>query len=131
MNERSLSLWERRAEAHITLAKALDLFEAAYCAGNFSPRTVLWYRQRLELYFEYPRGSLGREPVLADLSIASFRLFALEKRATPRYRERELQPLTPDEELRLLEAYSETKPRECRNKAIFLLMLSTGIRKGG
>jgi site-specific recombinase XerD len=47
----------------------------------------------------------------------------------PRLVERELQPLTTEEEIRLLEAFSETKPRECRSKAIFLLMLSTGLRK--
>jgi len=47
----------------------------------------------------------------------------------PKLEERELQPLTPDEELALLNAYSELKAGECRDKAIFMLMLSTGIRR--
>lgn len=49
--------------------------------------------------------------------------------ALPKLHERELQPLTPDEETRLLEAYSDAKPDECRNKAIFMLLLATGLRK--
>jgi len=177
----SLALWERRPEARISLTRALDLFEAAYRASNYSPRTVEWYRERLKVYFGFLERELGREPALADLTVQSFRLFLLEKQAggryaghpfkafdpegpsssylhsfyraargfsswlfreklipvnvfaeleAPRLAERELQPLTEAEELRLLEAFSETKPRECRNKAIFLLMLSTGIRKG-
>jgi site-specific recombinase XerD len=181
MTRQSLTLWLRRAEARIGLAKALDLFDAAYRATDHSPRTVHWYRQRLEPFIAHLENSLGREPLLADLTIANFRLFILEKQAATRYAghpwkaqsktppssaylhgffravrgfsswlfkerlipvnvmaelemprlvERELQPLTPEEELRLLEAYSETRPRECRNKAIFLLMLSTGLRKG-
>jgi site-specific recombinase XerD len=181
MNHRSLALWERRPEARISLVKALDLFEADYRASNYSPRTVAWYRQRLEEVFDHLRASHSREPVLVDLTVPNFRLFILEKQAMPAYMghpfkavsqkgpssaylhaffravrgfsswlfkerliptnvmaelemprlaERELQPLTEVEELRLLEAYSETSPRECRNKAIFLLMLSTGIRKG-
>ena len=48
----------------------------------------------------------------------------------PRLDERELQPLTPDEEVRLLNSYSESKPLECRNKSIMILMLSTGLRRG-
>lgn len=48
----------------------------------------------------------------------------------PRLDERELQPLTQEEEIRLLNAYSGSKPLECRNKAIFILMLSTGLRRG-
>jgi site-specific recombinase XerD len=47
----------------------------------------------------------------------------------PRLHERELRPLTADEETRLLDAYSDSKASECRNKAIFMLMLSTGLRK--
>ncbi len=48
----------------------------------------------------------------------------------PKLVERELQPLTEDEELRLLNAFSESKPLECRDKAILMLMLATGLRKG-
>ena len=47
----------------------------------------------------------------------------------PKLEEKELQPLTTEEELRLLNAYSELKAGECRDKAIFMLMLSTGIRR--
>ncbi len=48
----------------------------------------------------------------------------------PRLDERELQPLTREEEERLLNAYSDAKPLECRNKAILMLLLSTGLRRG-
>ena len=85
MNNRSLSLWERRPEARISLAKALDLFESAYRASNYSPRTVAWYRQRLEAVFANMRGNLGREPLLGDLTVQSFRLFLLEKQAGGKY----------------------------------------------
>ena len=48
----------------------------------------------------------------------------------PKLVEKELQPLTPDEELALLNAYSEVKAGECRrDKASFMLMLSTGLRR--
>jgi site-specific recombinase XerD len=47
----------------------------------------------------------------------------------PKLEERELRPLTPEEELQLLNAYSELKPSECRDKGIFMLLLSTGIRR--
>jgi integrase len=181
MTRQSLTLWQKRAEARITLTRALDLFDAAYRATNHSLRTVRWYRERLLPFIDQLAHNLDREPQLADLTVANFRLFILEKQAAvkyaghpwkkqtneppssaylhgffravrgfsswlfkerlipfnvmaelemPRLEERELQPLTPDEEVRLLDAYSENRPRECRNKAIFLLMLSTGLRKG-
>jgi site-specific recombinase XerD len=180
MTRQSLTLWQKRAEARITLTRALDLFDAAYRATNHSLRTVRWYRERLLPFIDQLAHSLDREPQLADLTVANFRLFILEKQAAvkyaghpwkkqtneppssaylhgffravrgfsswlfrerlipfnvmaelemPRLEERELQPLTPDEEVRLLDAYSENRPRECRNKAIFLVMLSTGLRK--
>jgi integrase/recombinase XerC/integrase/recombinase XerD len=47
----------------------------------------------------------------------------------PKLDEKELQPLTEVEELKLLNAYSELKPGECRDKALFMLMLSTGLRR--
>ena len=47
----------------------------------------------------------------------------------PKLEEKELQPLTTAEELKLLNAYSELKPGECRDKALFMLMLSTGLRR--
>src|SRR3972149_4112609 len=65
----SLALWERRPEARISLTRALDLFEAAYRASNYSPRTVEWYRERLKVYFGFLERELGREPALADLTV--------------------------------------------------------------
>ena len=47
----------------------------------------------------------------------------------PKLEEREPQPLIPEEEIRLIESYSERKPVERRNKAIMMLMLSTGLRR--
>ena len=47
----------------------------------------------------------------------------------PKLEDKKLRPLTPDEELTLLNAYSEHKMGECRDKAIFMLLLSTGIRR--
>jgi site-specific recombinase XerD len=47
----------------------------------------------------------------------------------PKLEEKELRPRTPDEERRLFNANSELKPGECRDKAIFMLMLSTGLRR--
>lgn len=47
----------------------------------------------------------------------------------PKLEEKELQPLTGEEELRLLNAYSELKPGQCRDKALFMLMLATGLRR--
>ncbi len=170
----------RSRQPAIPLAKALDLFEAAYRAGGKSPRTVHWYRERLGKFFSYVEQAQGREPVLDDLTVQNFRLFVLEKQAggtyarhahrrpldsppsssyihgffravrgfsswlhgeqllpvnvmaqlpLPKLVERELQPLTTDEELRLLNAYSESRAGECRDKAILMLMLSTGLRK--
>jgi integrase/recombinase XerC/integrase/recombinase XerD len=55
---------------------------------------------------------------------------AMKELKLPKLEERELEPLTAEEELRLLNAYSETKAGECRDKGIFMLMLSTGIRRG-
>jgi integrase/recombinase XerC/integrase/recombinase XerD len=174
------SLWHRQAEVQLSLRRALELFEAAYRAAGYRPRTIAWYQQRLGYFFVYLDRTLGREPTLSDFTKQQFRLFILEKQAVPRYDghpykqpsgtassaylhgffravrgfsswlaregllpsnvmadlqlpkivERELEPLTPDEELRLLSAYSESNPGECRTKAILMLMLSTGIRKG-
>jgi site-specific recombinase XerD len=43
----------------------------------------------------------------------------------PKLEEKQLQPLTEDEEKRLLEAYKENTPSGCRIKAILMLMLDT------
>jgi site-specific recombinase XerD len=175
------SFWSRREEARLSLARALDLFEAAYRASGKSPRTVAWYRERLGYFFRYLALQLGDEPTLLDFTPQRYRMFILEKQAggrnvghpyktpspeppssaylhgfyravrgfsswlhreglipanvmaileRPKLVERELEPLTQDEELRLLSVYSETRAGECRNKAILMLMLSTGLRKG-
>ncbi len=175
------SLWSRGAEAQIPLARALQLFDAAYRAADKSPRTIAWYQQRLGYFFDFLAKETGSVPTIADFTPQAFRLFILERQARPRYAdhpfkrptdeppssayqhgffravqgfsswlhaeqllpanvmaglrrpklvERELQPLTEDEELRLLNAYSESKPLECRDKAILMLMLATGLRKG-
>jgi site-specific recombinase XerD len=47
----------------------------------------------------------------------------------PKLAEPEVQPLTEEEELLLINAYSETQAIACRDKGIFMLMLSTGLRK--
>jgi site-specific recombinase XerD len=180
MNNTATSLWERQPQARIGLRKALDLFAAAYRARNLSPRTIAWYRERLAPFLQHLEAQRGREATLADLEIASFRLFILEKQSAGKYQdhrfkrasaeppsaahihgffravkgfsswlfeeglipvnvmaglklpkleEKELQPLSTEEELRLLNAYSELKAGECRDKGIFMLMLSTGIRR--
>jgi site-specific recombinase XerD len=180
MNNTATTLWERQPQARISLWKALDFFGAAYRARNLSPHTIAWYKQRLTPFVSNLEGRLEREPTLADLDIAGFRFFILEKQAEGKYRdhrfkrpseeppsaghihgfyravrgfsswlfdeglvpvnimaslklpkleEKELQPLTTAEELKLLNAYSELKPGECRDKALFMLMLSTGLRR--
>ena len=78
----------------------------------------------LHSFFRAARGFsswLSEEGLLASNIMKSLKL--------PKLDERELQPLTAEEETRLLEAYSDGSPRECRNKAIFMLMLATGLRK--
>ena len=81
MTRQSLTLWQKRAEARITLTRALDLFDAAYRATNHSLRTVRWYRERLQPFIDQLAHGLDREPQLADLTVANFRLFILEKQA--------------------------------------------------
>jgi site-specific recombinase XerD len=46
----------------------------------------------------------------------------------PKIDEKQLRPLTEDEEKRLLGSYDDNNPTECRLKAIFLRMLDTGAR---
>jgi site-specific recombinase XerD len=46
----------------------------------------------------------------------------------PKLDEKQLQPLTEDEERALISAYDDNSPTGCRAKAIFLLMLDTGLR---
>jgi len=44
--------------------------------------------------------------------------------------QKELRPLTEAEERALLDAYDDNNPTDCRLKAIFLLLLDTGMRLG-
>src|SRR4051794_19642200 len=83
----STALLDRRPQSRITLAKSLELFEAAYRARNLSPKTVKWYRERLQPFFAHLETQVEREPNIADLTIPVFRLFVLEKQSTPKYRE--------------------------------------------
>ena len=83
----SNALWQRQPQARVSLQRALDLFEAADRARNLSPRTVTWYRERLQPFFRHLEIQLGYEPLLGDLTIAAFRLFILEKQDSPKYSE--------------------------------------------
>jgi len=80
-----VSLWSRSAESQIALARALQLFDAAYRATGKSSRTIDWYRQRLGYFFDYLAGQQGSAPRLADFVPQAFRLFILERQARPRY----------------------------------------------
>src|SRR5205814_2101388 len=46
----------------------------------------------------------------------------------PKVDQKQLLPLTEEEERKLIDTYSENDSFECRSKAIFLLMLDTGLR---
>ncbi len=48
----------------------------------------------------------------------------------PRLKEKPLEPLTEAEERRLLDAFQETNARGCRSKALIMLMLDCGLRRG-
>jgi site-specific recombinase XerD len=52
----------------------------------------------------------------------------LQNLRLPKLDEKQLRPLSEEEERRLLGAYDDNNPTECRLKAIFLLMLDTGLR---
>lgn len=46
----------------------------------------------------------------------------------PKVEEKQLVPLSEEEERLLIETYDDNNPNDCRSKAIFLLMLDTGLR---
>jgi integrase len=52
----------------------------------------------------------------------------LQTRRLPKLDEKELRPLSEEEDRKLLGSYDDNNPTECRLKAIFLLMLDTGVR---
>jgi site-specific recombinase XerD len=52
----------------------------------------------------------------------------LEGLRLPKMDQKQLQPLTEDEERQLLDTYNDNNPNDCRTKALFLLMLDTGLR---
>jgi site-specific recombinase XerD len=64
---------------------------------------------------------LLREGYVATHPLAVVRL--------PKVEEKELVPLSEDEEQRLLAAYNDNDPSDCRAKAILMLLLDTGIRR--
>ncbi|MGE3856176.1 MAG: tyrosine-type recombinase/integrase [Dehalococcoidia bacterium] len=83
---------------------------------KISSATLHQYARNLKtfgLWFER-EGYVDRNP-----------LYALRM---PRLTRRELVPLTEDEQRVLLKTYSDTIPTECRLRAIFLLLLDTGLR---
>ncbi|MHB8576246.1 MAG: tyrosine-type recombinase/integrase [Dehalococcoidia bacterium] len=65
-------------------------------------------------------GWLAREGHLPDDPLRTLRL--------PKVDQKQLVPLTEAEERTLLATYDENQPGDCRSKAIFLLMLDTGLR---
>jgi site-specific recombinase XerD len=64
---------------------------------------------------------LAREGCLPANPVVALRL--------PKVEQKQLLPLTEEEERRLLGAYDDNQPVDCRVKAIFLLMLDTGLRR--
>ena len=46
----------------------------------------------------------------------------------PRVEQKQLVPLSVEEERQLIDTYNDNNPNDCRSKAIFLLMLDTGLR---
>ncbi|HEU0075743.1 MAG TPA: tyrosine-type recombinase/integrase [Dehalococcoidia bacterium] len=85
---------------------------------TLSVSTVHQYTRGLKTF----GGWLEREGYTAVHPLHTLRL--------PRLEERQLRPLSEEEERALLGAYDDNNPTECRLKAIFLLMLDTGIRCG-
>jgi site-specific recombinase XerD len=67
-------------------------------------------------------GWLAREEHVAADPLAMVRL--------PKVDQKQLQPLTEEEERTLIGAYDDNNPADCRIKAILLLMLDTGLRRG-
>jgi site-specific recombinase XerD len=96
-------------EGHPTLAGRND--------GTLSTSTLHQTVRSLKTFGAW----LAIEEYVEDHPLASLRL--------PRLDEKEIVPLTEEEERRLLGAYGDGDARECRIKAMFLLMLDTGLRR--
>jgi site-specific recombinase XerD len=52
----------------------------------------------------------------------------LETVRVPKIEQKQLVPLTEEEERQLIDSYDDNNPADCRIKAMFLLMLDTGLR---
>jgi site-specific recombinase XerD len=97
-------------EGHPTLAGRTD--------GTLSTSTLHQTVRSLKTFGAW----LAVEGYVEDHPLASLRL--------PRLDEKAIVPLSEEEERRLLAAYSDSDARECRIKAMFMLMLDTGLRRG-
>jgi site-specific recombinase XerD len=104
------ALGRRKYEGHPTLEGTTR--------ETLSVSTVHQYTRGLKTFGAW----LEREGYAAVHPLRTLRL--------PRLDERQLQPLSEEEERRLLGCYDDNNPTECRLKAIFLLMLDTGLRCG-
>jgi site-specific recombinase XerD len=47
----------------------------------------------------------------------------------PRLDQKEIVPLSEEEERKLISSYSDNDPTQCRVRAMFLIMLDTGLRR--
>jgi site-specific recombinase XerD len=65
-------------------------------------------------------GWLEREEYVPRHPLSNLRL--------PRVEQKQLIPLSEEEERQLIETYNDNNPNDCRTKAFFLLMLDTGLR---
>jgi site-specific recombinase XerD len=102
------ALGRRKYEDHPTLAGTTR--------ETISVTTVHQYTRGLKTFGAW----LEREGYAAIHPLRTLRL--------PRLEERQLRPLSEEEERRLLGCYDDNNPTECRIKTIFLLMLDTGLR---
>lgn len=85
-------------------------------AEGISGATVHHYVRTLKTFGSW----LDREDYARTNPLATLRL--------PKVDQKELLPLTEAEERQLLDTYNDNNPNDCRSKAIFLLMLDTGLR---
>jgi site-specific recombinase XerD len=95
-------------QGHPTLAGVTE--------AKLSSATLHIYARTLKTF----GGWLAREGHLPADPLRTLRL--------PKVDQKQLVPLTEEEERTLLSTYDENNPGDCRSKAIFLLMLDTGLR---
>lgn len=97
-------------EGHPYLAKATD--------ATISGATVHHYVRGLKTFGSW----LAAEGFIPSHPLATLK--------APKVEEKQLVPLSEEEERKLIETYDDNNPNDCRSKAIFLLMLDTGLRLG-